>query len=69
MPWINKDDCEGYGTCVEECPEGAITKEIRKAIIIRELCYDYKAYMGSCPNGAIALNGMTLITLHNRNKI
>lgn len=38
MPWIDQNLCNGCGTCVEECPVGAITMLQEKASINMEEC-------------------------------
>jgi len=54
MPWVNKRLCKGCGTCLEECPVGAIElkddglAEINEAECIRcGRCHD------ACPQQAV----------------
>lgn len=38
MPWINGEDCNGCGICVEECPVNTIEMKDKEAEIIMDGC-------------------------------
>ncbi len=47
---IDKDTCIGCGTCVDECPVGAITlNDDGKAVIDAEKCVECGSCAGACP--------------------
>ena len=52
---VNKEECTGCGTCVEECPSEAITidEEQGCAVIDEEECVDCGACEEVCPSEAI----------------
>lgn len=52
---INKEECTGCGTCVEECPSEAITinEEEGCAVVDEEECVDCGACEETCPSEAI----------------
>lgn len=50
---IDIDLCQGCGTCVGACPQGAIHIEGGVAVIDRERCNACEACLASCPQGAL----------------
>ena len=47
---IDNDTCIGCGTCVDECPVGAITLgDDGKAVIDAEKCVECGSCAGVCP--------------------
>ncbi len=50
---IDADLCQGCGTCVGACPQGAIHIEGGVAVIDRERCNACEACLASCPQGAL----------------
>jgi NAD-dependent dihydropyrimidine dehydrogenase PreA subunit len=53
MLTIELDRCDGCGTCVEVCPEGAISLVNGVARIDSGSCTECEACVQACPNGAI----------------
>jgi len=51
---INKNKCNGCGTCVDICPADAIKIEQEKAVVSDE-CVECGACVNACPNEAISL--------------
>lgn len=53
---INEDLCNGCGSCVPKCAEGALQIRNGKARIIKEIyCDGLGACLGECPQGAITI--------------
>jgi ferredoxin len=53
---IDKEKCDGCGTCVESCPAEAITiGDDEKAKVDDEECVDCETCVDECPNGAISM--------------
>jgi len=53
---INEDLCNGCGSCIPKCAEGALQIVNGKARIIKETyCDGLGACLGQCPQGAIAI--------------
>jgi len=53
---INEDLCNGCGSCVPNCAEGALRIVDGKARIVKEVyCDGLGACLGHCPNGAITI--------------
>ncbi len=52
---VNADECSGCGTCVDECPNDAITLDEEKgiAVIDNDECVECGACEEACPNQAI----------------
>jgi len=50
---IITDDCLECGSCVDECPEEAISEGEGKYVIDQDLCVQCKSCMEVCPNEAI----------------
>ncbi len=50
---IDADSCTGCGTCVDECPAGAIELKDDLAVVDEDECLDCGACEDACPNGAI----------------
>ena len=46
MPWIEAEDCNGCGICVEECPAYGISLQDERATIDMNECI----YCGTCHN-------------------
>lgn len=57
MPWINKAMCTGCGTCVEECPVGAIALEDDGAVIDEKNCVRCGTCHDVCPEEAVRHDG------------
>ncbi len=51
---IDENLCTACGTCVDECPVGAIELD-DVAKVDEELCTDCRACVKVCPNDAISL--------------
>ena len=52
MAYVISDDCVACGTCIDECPQGAIS-EGEKYSIDPELCVDCGCCASVCPSEAI----------------
>lgn len=52
MPQINKEKCDGCGTCLAVCPKCAMIMS-DKAEIIARLCVNCKLCVKICPVGAV----------------
>ena len=57
MPWVNAEMCTGCGTCVEECPVGAITLGEDTARIDDEKCVRCGKCHEVCPVEAVRHDG------------
>jgi len=53
MPWVKQEDCTGCGTCVEECPVGAISLVEEHAQIDMERCIRCGKCHDVCPEEAV----------------
>jgi ferredoxin len=51
---VNKEECNGCGSCVDVCPSDAITLD-DVAVVNSEECNDCGACVDECPNEAITL--------------
>jgi len=47
------DDCLECGSCVDECPQDAISEGEGKYVIDQDLCIECQSCMEVCPNDAI----------------
>ncbi|MDO9518558.1 MAG: 4Fe-4S binding protein [Methanosarcinaceae archaeon] len=53
---VNKDECVGCGTCVDECPSEAISmNDDDIAVINADECTDCGACVDACPTEAITM--------------
>jgi len=52
---IDKQLCDGCGTCVDECPVGAIELN-DTAVVDEDMCTDCGSCIDVCPNNAIMLD-------------
>ena len=52
MAYVISDDCVACGTCIDECPQGAIS-EGEKYSINPEMCIDCGTCASVCPTEAI----------------
>lgn len=50
---IDANRCQGCGTCVDVCPEGAISLEGERAVIDPKLCTGCQLCIPECPPAAI----------------
>jgi len=53
MPWINVEDCNGCGICVEECPVNTITMKDGEAEIDMDGCIRCGVCHDVCPQDAV----------------
>jgi len=61
MPWISEELCTGCGTCVEECPVGAITLQADDvAVIDDDTCIRCGTCHEDCPEEAVRHDGERL---------
>ena len=54
MDYVINDDCVACGTCIDECPVGAIS-EGEKYSINPDECTECGTCADACPSGAITL--------------
>ena len=53
---INRDECVGCGTCVDDCPSEAISMDGDNiAVVDADECLDCGACVDSCPTDAITM--------------
>ncbi|WP_135606425.1 4Fe-4S binding protein [Methanococcoides sp. NM1] len=53
---INRDECVGCGTCVDDCPSDAISMDGDNiAVVNADECLDCGACVDSCPTDAITM--------------
>ncbi|NYT20035.1 MAG: 4Fe-4S dicluster domain-containing protein [Methanosarcinales archaeon] len=53
---INRDECVGCGTCVDDCPSEAIVMDGDNiAVVDADECLDCGACVDSCPTDAITM--------------
>ena len=53
MPWVNEEMCTGCGTCVDECPTGAVSLKEGKAAIDDAECIRCGKCHDACPEEAV----------------
>lgn len=53
MFYVDVTKCTGCGSCVENCPQGAISLRDGKAYIEKKLCKECGSCWELCPNNAI----------------
>ena len=51
---IDPDKCVCCGSCIDECPQGAISEEDGKCVISADDCASCGICADSCPNEAIS---------------
>jgi Fe-S-cluster-containing hydrogenase component 2 len=54
-PVVNKEECTGCETCVDECPEEAITMVDDVAVIDYKKCNECGTCVEGCPSEAIVM--------------
>jgi Fe-S-cluster-containing hydrogenase component 2 len=52
---VDKEKCDGCGTCQDNCPAEAIRIEDDKAVVNNENCIDCNACEEQCPQKAIEM--------------
>jgi ferredoxin len=57
MPWINEEDCDGCGICVEECPVDTIVMKDEEAEINMDGCIRCGVCHDVCPQDAVRHDG------------
>jgi len=55
VPQINRSGCVGCGSCVKECPAGAIELKNKKAYIDEEKCIGCASCVHVCPEKVISI--------------
>ena len=53
MAYIISDDCIKCGTCIDECPNEAISEGDTKYVINPDACVDCGTCADACPSEAI----------------
>lgn len=54
MAHVVNDDCTNCGSCIDECPVGAISEKNGQAWIDADICTDCGACSDVCPVDAIS---------------
>ena len=54
MAYVISDDCIACGTCIDECPAGAISEGENTYVIDPDTCIDCGACAAQCPVSAIS---------------
>ena len=52
---VDAEKCTGCETCIEECPNEAISMADEKAVIDEEACLDCAVCVDACPTEAISM--------------
>ena len=53
---IDRDECVGCGTCVDECPEEAISMDDEEiAVVDADKCNECGTCVEACPSEAISV--------------
>lgn len=53
---VKREECVSCGTCVEECPEEAITLDDQEiAVVNKEKCTECATCVEACPSEAISM--------------
>lgn len=55
MAYVIGDDCVACGTCIDECPVGAISSGDEKYSINPDMCTECGTCASVCPSEAISL--------------
>lgn len=55
MAYVIGEDCVKCGTCLDECPVGAISEGDERMQIDPEACVECGTCASVCPSGAISL--------------
>lgn len=55
MAYVIGNDCVACGTCIDECPVGAISTGDDKYSINPDMCTECGTCAGVCPSEAISL--------------
>ena len=53
---LDIDECVGCGTCVDECPQEAISMNDDDIAVISDECTDCGLCVEACPTAAISSN-------------
>jgi ferredoxin len=52
---VNKEECVSCGTCVEECPEEAITLDEEEIATVNKRSAPSAVHVEACPSEAISV--------------
>ena len=52
---VDKDKCNGCGTCVQACPAEVIKMEQNRPVIDKKACIECGVCVDQCPAQAIAM--------------
>lgn len=66
---INEDKCILCGTCIRNCPTGAISKKNNKIIIDYQKCIGCGECVAVCPQGAVEMKGEDLATCQEKTAV
>ena len=51
--WVRAENCTGCARCIKRCPFGAISLELKKAVITPPRCIGCMRCFRVCPSSAI----------------
>lgn len=66
---INENKCVLCGTCIQNCPTGAISQKNNKIVIDYQKCIGCGECVAVCPQGAVEMKGEDLATCQEKTAV